>query len=101
MPRHENFNQNLPLMLDEWEEIIGVLRDVTERQGSLSVDIFIDSSNRIVRVFLPGNSFHAESIKLSDRIGAKIGILRESKQSESYRIRLIGGDKNGKDKWKT
>lgn len=81
--------QTLPL--NEWEELIGLVKNVFTDSDSIILDLFIPSNNTMVSTILPYNPLQLSFLEIMK--GTMIGIVRTPPGYGSYRLRKIGGEK--------
>lgn len=80
------------IVLDDWDEIVGIILDVFEFEDSFSVSLYVSSTGDKHKINLPGklSKYFSDDIT-TITTGVKIGILRVPGDIKSFRIRAIEG----------
>ena len=94
MPKlYEEETKPLPIILGEWEELVGVIRAIEKSADSVSLVTYIASTGNLLKITLPSNSTAFTSHDLNSFTpGLKIGILRIPGNLCQFCIRIVQGE---------
>lgn len=79
--------------LKPWDEVIGIIHEVTKIKDSISIALFIPSIGIVQHFNIPNDSILFNNVLSRNKMAIKVGILKVSENPEHYRIRTIEGGK--------